>query len=86
MRKLTTARLHAACRLAQKHTKTNLEINRLFEQRYGTSYSEIDEDWIIDSLDYGTGKLLSLKECDKLMAENGYPPLTHPNGGSDADA
>lgn len=82
MSKLTTARLHAACRLARKHTDNNREIQALFEERYGISYSEIDEDWLIDSLDYGTGALVSLKECDALMTKNGYPPLSHPSGGN----
>ncbi|MFV0800605.1 hypothetical protein EGJ57_04685 [Brucella anthropi] len=81
MGKLTTAKLHAACRLAWKHTQTNREIHRLFEERYGTGYNEIDEDWLIDSLDYGSGALVSLKECDELMTQNGYPPLSHPSGG-----
>lgn len=80
MGRLTTAKLHAACRLAEKHTKVNREIHRLFEERYGVSYSEIDEDWLIDSLDYGTGALVSLKQCDDLMRTNGYPPIPHPSG------
>lgn len=82
MSKLTTSRLHAACRLARKHNVNNREIHKLFEERYGTGYNEIDEDWLIDSLDYGNGTLVSLKDCDKLMTENGFPPITHPTGDS----
>lgn len=75
MTKLTTKKLNAAVRFARKHNEINREINRLFEKRYGVSYSDIDEDWLIDSLDYGTGAFVSLKQCDELMTKNGHPPL-----------
>ncbi|MGW6779411.1 hypothetical protein ACWF50_15415 [Brucella pseudogrignonensis] len=79
MSKLTTAKLKAAYSAARRHHVLNLEIHRAFEERYGVTYSDVDEDWLIDSLEQGASSV-TLKQCDKLMTENGYPPIIRPTG------
>ena len=42
------------------------EFDDLILEKYGIHYSDVDEDWIIDMVDYGTG-IISFKEFDNLM-------------------
>lgn len=74
--RLTTALLRRAAKLAEQHKEMNHLIGALFEKRYGSTYSDVDCDPLIDTLDYGLGGLdLTLAECDRLMAKEGYPKL-----------
>lgn len=52
-------------------------LTEAFEERYGVTYSDVDCDPIIDCLDYGSGNALTIKDCDRLMAECGVYPLGH---------
>lgn len=48
----------------QEHFKLLEEITEEYEQRYGASPSDIDDDYFIDTFHYGTGKV-SLKDVKK---------------------
>lgn len=37
--------------------------------RHGVDWSDVDNDWIIDSLDYGSGEALTARSFDKSMKE-----------------
>lgn len=65
--------LRRAQRLSKEVSAVQAELTAAFEARYGVTYSDVDEDWLIDSLDYGGGAVLTVKIVDKLMAENGHP-------------
>ena len=65
--------LRRAQRIAKEASAVQAELTDAFEARYGVTYSEVNEDWIIDSLDYGGGATLTVGTVDKLMAENGHP-------------
>ncbi len=64
--------LQRAGTLGQKWHDIQSELTTAFEERYGATYSDIDDDWLIDSLDYG-GASVTLEQVDQKMAENGYP-------------
>lgn len=72
--KLTSALLLRAGRLAKKQSDMSAILSKAFEERYGINYSDADEDWLIDALDYGTGAIPDLQTCDRLMTEAGHPP------------
>jgi hypothetical protein len=74
--RLTDALLKRAHQAAIRHSALNQKMTHAFEQRYGCTYSEVDCDWIIDGLDYGTGPTLTVAMCDVAMAECGRKVLT----------
>lgn len=74
--KLTSALLRKATRVAADSAAVQRQLTEAFQERYGVTYSDVDADPIIDALDYGTGRLSSLAECDRIMAEHGAPRLT----------
>lgn len=71
--KLTTQLLNRAAQLAAKKSRIQRQLTEAFVERYGVTYSEIDNDSLIDTLDYHGG-VISLAECDRLMTEAGHPP------------
>lgn len=71
---LTNALLRRAHKVAVKQSAISSELTAAFEERYGATYSDVDEDMIIDALDYGVGGPVTLAECDNLMTAAGYPP------------
>ncbi len=64
--------LRRAETVGDKWHKIQSELTAAFEERYGVTYSEVDDDWLIDSFDYG-GTGVTIEEVDQKMAENGYP-------------
>lgn len=75
MMKLTNRLLKRACRIAAEASKVQAELTDAFNERYGLTYSDIDADNLIDSLDYGTGSAVTVEDCDRDMTNAGYPPL-----------
>ena len=74
MPKLTQALLDRASKLAKEFSDISSQITDAFEERYGVTHSDVDADYIIDALDYGQGSI-TLAECDKHMAQAGYPRI-----------
>jgi|GEM_PF-5560680 len=60
-------------RLSFEFQKETSDLGTMFEERYGVTYNDIDEDWLIDCFDYGQGGLPSLDEIDRMMAQAGHP-------------
>jgi hypothetical protein len=75
MGKLTTKLLMRAARLAEQKARIQDDLSEAFVERYGTTYSDVDADGIIDILDYGGGDI-DLAQCDAIMTEAGHPPLS----------
>lgn len=73
MAKLTQRLLNRAGLIARQAAKVQSELTDAFNDRYGTTYSDVDADEIIDVLDY-IGGGISLAECDRIMTEAGFPP------------
>jgi len=73
--KLTQKLLNKAGRLAKEMASVQNELTDAFCARYGTTYSDVDADSIIDVLDYSGGHI-TLAECDNIMTECGFPPIT----------
>lgn len=82
MTRLTNSLLRRTHLAAVRHNALTAQITEAFEERYGCTYSAVDEDCIIDSLDYGSGNTVTIEECDRLMAEAGHPALTSHQGKS----
>lgn len=72
--RLTNALLRRAARSAARQMAIQQELTEAFRARYGTTYSDVDADAIIDVLDFGGGDL-TVAECDAIMAECGAPRL-----------
>jgi hypothetical protein len=85
MAKLTNRFLKRACRIASEASEVQSQLTAMFEERYGTTYSDAGADDIIDVLDYGGGTL-TLEECDRIMTDAGYPPLSTPSTGAQDSA
>lgn len=54
---------------SQEISTNKKEFDDLIEKQYGYHYSDKDLDWIIDSMDYGLGKL-SFEDFNKIMIDN----------------
>ena len=65
--------LTKACRAARAHARLNHKITDAFEARYGCTYSDVDADSLIESLDYGS-VTVTVAECDADMTLHGKPP------------
>lgn len=46
--------LRRATRIAREFSEVQGELTEAFNERYGCTYSDIDADQLIDTLDYGT--------------------------------
>lgn len=66
--------LNRGAKIAAKAYEVHQELTKAFEDRYGTTYSDVDADEIIDILDYQGGKI-TVKEVDEIMANTGNPKL-----------
>lgn len=71
--KLTNRLLKKAARLSAEFQEIQSQLTDAFNERYGVTYSDVDADAIIDTLDYGGGDL-TVEECDNIMAATGNPP------------
>lgn len=69
--RLTDTLLKRAHQAAIRHNTFNARLTKAFEQRYGCTYSDVDCNSIIDSLDYGNGPLVTVQFCDSAMAACG---------------
>ena len=68
--KQALAAIKMKVRLMYEVNRLGHQIDRWFEERYGKSYSEIDCDTLIDSLDYGRGPPpATLEQIDLLMKQ-----------------
>lgn len=65
--------LRRATRLARAHAEAQAELTAAFMDRYGTTYSDIDADKLIDALDYGNGATLNTAQVDAIMEKAGWP-------------
>jgi hypothetical protein len=74
MAKLTASLLRRACEAAKTHAALVAKITEAFEERYGTTHSAVDCDWLIEALDYGGGDVSTVAECDEAMALCGVKP------------
>jgi len=74
--KLTTALLRRAARMARQASETQRQLTKAFMGRYGVTYSEVDCDALIDTLDYGQGVVPTLSDCDRYMENSGVKPLS----------
>lgn len=70
---LNTRLLRQAAALAARAQAMQQKLTEAFEERYGTTYSAVDCDELIDVLDYAGGDI-DLAFCDRAMTEAGYPP------------
>jgi uncharacterized ferritin-like protein (DUF455 family) len=59
---------------AEKHFRLLEEVGKMFEERYGAHYSDVDCDSVIDALNQTGGKI-TVAEVDKAMALVGHPKL-----------
>lgn len=75
---LTTKLLQRAARLAEQSQAVQVQLTQAFEARYGTTYSAIDCDDLIDILDYNGGHV-TLRIADEAMTSCGHPPLKGPH-------
>lgn len=73
---LTNRLLKKAERIANEAHKMGSILTDVFNERYGITYSDVDADSIIDALDYGVAGGLTVEDCDRIMTDAGYPPLT----------
>lgn len=73
MTNLTNRLLRKAAKLAEESQIVHGELTNAFIERYGITYSDVDADSIIDTLDYFGGSL-TVAECDDIMAATGHPP------------
>lgn len=71
--KLTNSLLKKAARLSAEFQEIQSQLTDAFNERYGVTYSDVDADMIIDTLDYGGGDL-TVADCDSIMAATGNPP------------
>lgn len=76
MTRLTDNLLKRAHAAAVRHNALNAKLTSAFNERYGCTYSDVDADWIIDSLDYGSGSEVTVEQCDQIMTDAGRPPVT----------
>lgn len=59
------AAIRKAAKIAQQHNAALVEVDRLFYERYGARYNDIDCDLLIDAVDYGRGMpFADLKSLD----------------------
>ncbi len=72
--KLTTALLQRAAAHAARGAVLQGQLTRAFNLRYGTTYSDVDCDELIDILDYEGGHL-TLAIADRAMEASGAPVL-----------
>jgi hypothetical protein len=66
--------IRRASTIAAANMAVQQELTAAFNHRYGTTYSDVDADQIIDVLDQGGGSL-SGSECDEIMAGAGCPRI-----------
>jgi hypothetical protein len=78
MGRLTQRLLDRAVRISAQAQAVQQELTDAFRARYGTTYSDVDCDALIDILDYGGGKRLSVADCDREMEACGASRLAHP--------
>lgn len=67
--------LDRAVRSAERNKEMQDALADAMVERYGATHSDADEDALIDSLNYGCGGRVTVAECDKRMAEAGYPKI-----------
>lgn len=79
--KLTDSLLKRAHHIAIQHSALNHKLTKAFEQRYGCTYSDVDCDSIIDSLDYGHGPPVTVEFCDSAMLACGRAHLVSSGKG-----
>jgi hypothetical protein len=70
--------LKRASRIAREHSDVQQELTKAFNERYGTTYSDVDCDELIDILDYG-GFAPTVANADEAMAKCGAPKLEEGN-------
>lgn len=78
MTKLTNSLLKRACKISNEYAEIQAKLSEAFEDRYGTTYSDVDCDQLIDILDGGTGVSsikLTVSDCDNYMNDCGILPL-----------
>lgn len=63
---------HAA---AAKHSALAAQVTAAFRDRYGCTHSDVDADGLIESLDYGQGRAVTVRDADEEMAACGAPKL-----------
>lgn len=74
MMNLTNALLRKASELAERKMAVQIELTAAFVERYGVTYSDVDADKIIDTLDIHGGAI-TVAECDRIMTSCGHPPI-----------
>jgi hypothetical protein len=68
--------LDRTAKAAEAHFAAGQALGKIFEERYGIHYGEVDADAIIDVCDH-IGGHITVEECDDAMAQCGHPPLPH---------
>lgn len=61
--------LERTCNASIKYHGLKRKLDSAIEAKYGFHYSDRDLDWIIDSIDYGSGGI-TFKHFDKIMRES----------------
>lgn len=79
--KLTNGLLRRATRIAGQMSDIQGELTQAFEARYGTTYSAVDCDQLIEVLDYNGGIPPTVEDADRWMAECGAPPIKDTTNG-----
>ena len=74
--------LDLTAKSARCHFNRCLDMNTVFIQRYGQTYSEVDADGIIDVLNYHGGHI-TVEECDQEMSDCGWPRIVGTGGRHD---
>ena len=48
------------------YSNAKRDFDALIQQYYGIHYSDVDDDWLIDTLDYGTGNCSYKEFCERM--------------------
>ena len=65
-----------ACTAARTQHLVQQELTKFFTDRYGTTYSDLDLDCLIEAFDYsGDETAPTLKQVDETMTLAGHPPI-----------
>jgi hypothetical protein len=62
------AQFNKVKKLARQIQQESWKLDRMIDEKYGFSYSETDDDKMIDTLDYGTDDI-SFEEFDLRMSQ-----------------
>ena len=71
---LTTRDLQKLADITETRSQLQINIGQMFVERYGITYSDVDCERLIDTLDYWGGSI-TLEEADRYMTAEGYPPI-----------